>query len=99
MSRLRLGSILLRLGELTARRQPLDEALAQFAEAIRGAPDSPEGWYGLALAKLELHDQRFSSKEGPYQRIGSDYLHGAVDGFMKALEADPAFGAAAARLA
>lgn len=97
--RLRLGCILHRLGELTGRRQPLDDAMLQFAEVARAQPDWPEGWYGLALAKLELHDQGFPSKEGPYQRAGSDYLHGAVDGFIKALEADLAFGAAAARLA
>ena len=97
--RLRLGCILHRLGELTGQRRPLDDAVYQFAEVARAQPDWPEGWYGMALAKLELHDQGFPAKEGPYQRAGSDYLHGAVDGFIKALEADPAFGAAAARLA
>jgi tetratricopeptide (TPR) repeat protein len=97
--RLRLGCILHRLGELTGRREPLDDAVVQFAEVARAEPDWPEGWYGMALAKLELHDQGFPAKEGPYQRSGSDYLHGAVDGFIKALDADPGFAAAAARLA
>jgi len=97
--RLRLGTILHRLGELTGRRQHLDGALMQFAEVARAEPDWPEAWYGIALAKLELHDQGFPSKEGPFQRAGSDYLHGAVSGFIKVLEADPASGAAAARMA
>src|ERR671921_757746 len=67
-NRLRLGCILHRLGELTGQRQPLDDALLEFAEVARAEPDWPEGWYGLALAKLELHDQGFPAKEGPYQR-------------------------------
>jgi tetratricopeptide (TPR) repeat protein len=87
------------LGEVTGQRRYLDQAVGQFAEVARGLPHWPEGWYGMALAKLELYDQGFVAKEGPYQRVGSDYLHGAVDALIRALEADPAFGAAASRLA
>jgi tetratricopeptide (TPR) repeat protein len=99
IGRLRLGVIHHRLGELTGRREYLDHAMREFAEVARSLPHWAEGWYGMALAKLELYDQGFAAKEGPYQRVGSDYLHGAVDAFIRALEADPGLGAAAARLA
>ncbi len=96
---LRLGTIDHRLGELTGDRKYFDAAVARFAEATRRHRDWAEAWYGIGLAKLELYAGGFPAKEGPYQRSGSDYLHGAAEAFSKALEADPDFGAAAERLA
>lgn len=96
---LRLGAMDHRLGELTGDRKYFDAAIARFAEVTRRHPDWAEAWYGIGLAKLELYDEGFPAKEGPYQWSGSDYLHGAADAFRKALEADPRFGPAAGRLA
>lgn len=98
-SRLRLGTVDHRLGELTGARKYFDAAIGDFAESARRHPEWAEAWYGMGLAKLELHDAGFSAKEGPYQRVGTDYLHGAADAFIQALEMDPGFAGAAERLA
>src|SRR5688572_27074296 len=63
IGRLRLGVIHHRLGELTGRREYLDHAMREFAEVARSLPHWAEGWYGMALAKLELYDQGFAAKE------------------------------------
>ena len=87
--RIRLGLILIRLGQLTHDRTPLDEALREFARAGESRRGWAVPWIGLGEAKLVLQDEGFPPKEGPYQRLGSDYLLGAGGDFMRALAAQP----------
>ena len=97
--RVRLGLILTRLGQVTNDRTPLDEALRQFAKAGESRKGWAAPWIGLGEAKLALQDGGFPPKEGPYQRLGSDYLLGAGGDFMRALEAEPGDPRAAELLA
>ena len=95
---LRLGAIERRLGEFYGQRSSLDQAVREFAAVAREHSDWPEAWYGLALTKLALYDGGYAVKDAPFQRIGTSYLHGAADAFIRALEADPGYVAAAERL-
>ena len=98
VARLRLGAIQRRLGEFNGQRSSLDQAVREFAAVAGEHPDWPEAWYGIALTKLALYDGGYTAKAGPFQRTGTSYLHGAADAFIRALEADPAYVAAAERL-
>ena len=97
--RVRLGLILTRLGQVSHDRTPLDEALRQFAHAGESRKHWAAPWIGLGEAKLALQDGGFPPKEGPYQRLGSDYLLGAGGDFMRALDAEPGDPTAAELLA
>ena len=98
LAELRAGAILVRRGQLTHDRGPLDEALRRFAALAEAHPHWPVPWIALGRAKLALFDGAFRPKEGPYQRLGADYLQGAGDAFLRALAADAGNGTAASLL-
>ncbi|HET8648938.1 MAG TPA: GWxTD domain-containing protein [Gemmatimonadales bacterium] len=79
-------------------RGPLDESLRRFAAIAQAHPDWPAPWIELGRAKLALFDGGFPAKEGPYQRLGTDYLQGAGNAFLRALDADPGNAVAASLL-
>ena len=87
------------LGMLTADREWLDRAWHRTAEIVRRDEDAAEAWYEMGLTKLALHDGGFAVKEGPYQQMGSDWLHGAADAFLRTLAVDSVHAPAAERLA
>ena len=98
LAQLRAGAILVRRGELTHDRTPLDEALRRFAAVAEAHPRWPVPWIALGRAKLALFDGGFRPKEGPYQRLGADYLQGAGAAFLRALAADSGNATAASLL-
>lgn len=79
-------------------RDPLDESLRRFAAIAEAHPDWPAPWIELGRAKLALFDGGFRAKKGPYQPIGIDYLQGAGNAFLRALEADSGNATAASLL-
>lgn len=91
---LRLATTETRLGALGDSRDVLDRALMDYQSVIRAEPSWPEPWYGLAVAKLVLYDKDFAAKEGPWQRPGEDYLHGAAHALVHAIELDSTFARA-----
>jgi tetratricopeptide (TPR) repeat protein len=97
---LRLGVILLRLGQLGDGRKELDRAEAAFDEAAYRAPeDWPWPWYQLARAKLALAERGAIAKPSMHQQVGDSYRSAAFKSLARALEADSTFAPAAALLA
>ncbi len=96
---LRKAFTLLRRGQLSGEREPLDAAQRMFDEAIIDAPHNwPWPWYGLALTDFALDSVGVRVKASVHQGAGVYYRTAALNALAGALHADSSFTLAAVLL-
>lgn len=91
---LRRGFALLRLGELTDDRKPVDEAIARFDDVQAKRPAWIYPWFGLALAKQFLHGLDALARSSRNQADGVNYYEGSLEAFKQVFARDSAFAPA-----
>lgn len=92
LGELRRAFALIRTGEVTGERAPLDEALSRLDAAEARRPDWIYPWLGLALAKLDLHARDALVKSTPRnQPDGLNYYEGYLAAFAQVFARDSLF--------
>jgi tetratricopeptide (TPR) repeat protein len=88
---LRAGFGALREAELAGGRGPLDAAVLAFEEAIRRERDWPYAWFGLGLAKLELHRGGYVAKASTFHVVGLSNYAAFTQSMERTLARDSLF--------
>jgi GWxTD domain-containing protein len=98
LARIRLGFVGLRMAELGASPDAR-QSLRVLREAAERRPDWPYAWYALGLAEARHAAWEQADRLALGNRVGVGTLERAAKRHRRALEADPAFVAAAVELA
>ncbi len=99
LQRLCEGLILAKRAEFTLAVGDADKAEHLLSRVADEEPDWPMGWYGLAIARLQMGRANMVSRAGPLSPVGVSLEAGAGYALVRALELDSTFQEAVEALA
>jgi hypothetical protein len=99
LQRLCQGLLFAKRAEFTLAVGDADKAEQLLSRVANEEPDWPMGWYGLAIARLQMGRANMVSREGPLSPVGVSLEAGAGYALVRALELDSTFQEAVEALA